>query len=214
MSGKGYEILSLDDLERLKSSDGELTMLPLRRTLDFRAYGVNGWLGEQAGDTVIEPHRETSGQEELYVVVRGRAHFTVGEEELEAGPGTLIHVPGDTFRVAKAAAADTIVLALGAKAGEAWEPGAWDDFFVAFAKQRAGDSTGARALVEDILARDDDWRGAYNAACFEALDGNPDAAFAHLERAVSGDAQAREWARGDADFELLHADPRWQELVG
>jgi len=210
----GYRILSLDDLERLESSDGVLTMLPLRRTLGFRAYGVNGWLGKHAGDTVIEPHRETSGQEELYVVIRGLARFTVGESEFDAVPGTLIHVPGDTFRVASAAEDDTIVLALGAKEGEAWEPGAWDDFFVAFAMQRAGDAAGARALVEEILTRDDDFRGAYNAACFEALEGNADAAFAHLRRALAGDSQVKEWARGDADFASLHADPRWEEIVG
>lgn len=211
----GYEILSLDDLERLESSDGTLTMLPLRRTLGFAAYGVNGWLGKRTGDHVIEPHRETSGQEELYVVVRGRASFTVGEESFEAVPGTLVHVPGGTFRVATAAEDDTIVLALGGKAGEAWEPGAWDDFFVAFAKQRAGDTEEARRLVTEIIARDPDWRGAYNAACFEALAGDPDAAFVHLARAVEAQPhEVKEWARDDADLASLHDDPRWQELVG
>jgi len=37
----GYQVLSLDDLDRLTSTDGELTLLPLRRTVGFRPFGVN-----------------------------------------------------------------------------------------------------------------------------------------------------------------------------
>ena len=73
MTGDGYEILGLDDLERLRSTDGTLLLRPLRRRLGFQPFGLNAWEGELAGDQVIEPHREESGTEELYVVVRGTA---------------------------------------------------------------------------------------------------------------------------------------------
>jgi hypothetical protein len=212
----GYRILALDDLERLGSSDGSLTLMPLRRTLGFRPFGVNAWYGAQTGDEVIERHYERDGDEELYVVVRGRATFTLGEQTVDATAGTLVHAPPGTLRHAVAAAPDTVILAVGAKPGEAWEPAPWEDFFVAFAKLRAGDAAGARALVEDTLARHPDaWQGKYNAACFEALDGNADAAFGYL--AAAHELAPREiagWAAEDPDFASLRDDVRWRELFG
>ena len=210
----GYEILSLDDLERLPSSDGTLTLLPLRRTLGFRPFGVNAWLGARTGDHVIERHFEKDGDEELYVVVRGRATFTVGGDTVDAPAGTLVHLVPGTLREAVAAEDDTLVLAVGAKPGVAWEPAPWEDFHVAFAYRAAGKVAEARALVADTLARHPGaWQGEYNAACFEALEGKDDDAFAHLRRAheLAPDVIAK-YAPGDGDLARLHADPRWQEL--
>lgn len=210
----GYVVLSLDDLDRL--TDGELTLLPLRRTIGFRPFGVNAWLGAHAGDQVIERHREAGGDEELYVVVRGCATFTLGDETFAAPEGTLVHATPGTLREATAAVDDTVVLAMGAEPGKPWHPAAWEDFFVAFAYRAAGRVDEARALVESTLERHPGtWQGPFNAACFEALEGNDDAAFAQLrvgyERAPARLAKA---AAGDDDLARLHSDPRWQELFG
>jgi hypothetical protein len=215
MSDPGYEILSLDDLERLPSSDGSLTLLPLRRTVGFEPFGVNGWLGAKAGDSIIERHREKGGDEELYVVVRGRAKFTVGEETVDAPAGTLVHLPPGTLREAVAAEDDTLVLAAGAKPGEAWEPAPWEDFYVAFAKRQSGSVDEARAIIAETLARHPDaWQGSYNAACFESLEGKDDAAFDHLRRALSLEGDVRAYASEDRDLARLRDDPRWQEVMG
>jgi cupin domain len=212
----GYRVLSLDDLERLKSTDGTLTLLPLRRTVGFRPFGVNAWLGERAGDRVIERHREQDGDEELYVVVRGRARFTLGDETFDAGPGTLVHAPPGTLREAFAAEDDTLVVAVGAKPGKAWEPAPWEDFYVAFAHRTAGQVDEGRALVADTLTRHPGtWQGPFNAACFEALEGDADAAFAHLRTAFDrAPALIAKYAPEDADLAPLRSDPRWQELLG
>ena len=210
----GYRVLSIDDLDRLKSTDGELTLLPLRRTIGFRPFGVNAWLGEHAGDQVIERHREPDGDEELYVVVRGRASFTLGEETFEAPPGTLVHATPGTLREAVAIDDDTVVLAVGAQPGRVWEPAGWEDFYVAFAHRAAGRVDEGRAVVADSLARNPGtWQGPYNAACFEALAGDDDAAFAHL-RVAYGRAPAiiAKHAPDDGDLARLRTDPRWQEL--
>jgi len=183
----GYEILSIDDLEQYPSTAGTQILMPLRRRLGFRPFGVNAWLGQAVDDHVIERHREPDGPEELYVVLRGRATFTLDEETFEAPAGTLVHAPPGTLREATALEAGTVVLAVGAKAGEAFTPSAWEDFAVAFARQRTGDEAGARAALSEGLARDpDNWRGAYNAACFEALAGNREAALEQRRRAVAG----------------------------
>jgi len=212
----GYQVLSLDDLERLTSTDGELTLLPLRRTIGFHPFGVNAWLGANAGDRVIERHREQDGDEELYVVVRGRATFTLGDETFDAPPGTLVHATPGTLREAMAAEDDTVVLAVGAKPGEAWEPAPWEDFYVAFAHRAAGRVDEGRAIVADTLAQHPGtWQGPFNAACFEAVAGDDDAAFEHLRVAVErAPAIIAKYAPDDGDLTRLHGDPRWQELFG
>ncbi|HEX4527706.1 MAG TPA: hypothetical protein VH108_13300 [Gaiellaceae bacterium] len=214
MNDPGYEILSLDDLDRLRSTDGTLLLRPLRRRLGFQPFGVNAWEGEQPGDQVIEPHREASGTEELYVVVRGAARFTLGDESFDAPTGTLVHAPPNTFRSATTLSAGTIVLALGAQAGEAFAPSGWEDFYVAFALLRAGDVHGARATVQEALAREPDaWQGQYNAACFEALAGETDAALHYLRRAVALNPKVIEYAADDDDLSLLREDSRYAQLA-
>ena len=191
----GYEILGLDDLDRLRSADGARFLRPLRRRLGFRPFGINAWEAEQAGDQVIEPHREESGTEELYVVVRGAARFTLGEETFDAPTGTLVHAVPGRFRSATAAVPGTIVLACGAEAGKAFTPSAWEDFYVAFALLGDGETEQSRALVQEVLAREPDaWQGQYNAACFEALAGEADDAFDHLQRAIAMNREVVEYA--------------------
>jgi len=216
VSERGYEILSLDDLDRYSTTPSAPVIMPLRRRLGFRPYGLNCWTATAAGGQLIEGHYERDGTEELYVVVRGRATFTLGEETLDAPAGTLVHAPPGTFRQAVAAEEDTIVLAVGAKAGEAFTPTGWEDFVIAYALRGTGDVEGGRALIREALARDPDaWQGQYNAACFESLAGGAGAAFEHLRRAVAGNAdEVRRHAAEDPDFEPLRADPRWAEVIG
>src|ERR1051325_11189267 len=89
-----YEVLSLDDLERYPAMSGAPVLMPLRRRLGLRAFGLNCRTAG-VGEHVIERHFEREGDEELYVVVRGRARFAVGDDSAEVGPATLVHVlPG------------------------------------------------------------------------------------------------------------------------
>jgi hypothetical protein len=216
VSERGYEILSIDDLDRHPGATHDApVLLPLRRRIGFRPFGVNCWMPQAAGGHVIERHYERDGDEELYVVVRGRATFTVGDETFDATAGTFVHVAPGTLREAIADDEGTVVLALGAEPGKAWEPAPWEDFYVAFAARRAGDVGAARALIAETLARHPDaWQGQYNAACFEALEGEVEAAFVHLRRALElGPPDIRDYVADDGDLAGLHADPRWRELV-
>jgi hypothetical protein len=216
MSGDpGYVVLSIDDLDQFESTDGTLILSPLRRRIGFRPFGVNVWVAHKAGDRVIEEHRERDGPEELYVVLRGTARFQLADEAFDAPAGTFVHAPPNTLRGAIALANDTRVLAMGAKPGEAFTPSEWEDFYVAFAHLRAGDEAGGRAAMNEALAREPDaWEGAYNAACFEALAGNPDAAFAQLRTAIDRNRKEVEpFLDTDADLESLRADPRFAELT-
>jgi hypothetical protein len=207
-----YNVVSLDDIERVPYLGSNL--IPIRYTLGFRPAGTNAWAADTGGQ-LIPPHEETNGDEELYVVVRGRARFTVGEETADAPTGTLVFAIAGVSRTAVAEEDGTIVLAVGATVGEPFVGGNWDTFAVANGKRLAGNADEGRAILQKAIdERPDQWALVYNTACFEALAGNPDAAFEHLRRAIemNGD-EVRPYLEGDSDLDSLQDDPRFQELL-
>jgi hypothetical protein len=215
MSGAGYEILALDDLLRAPNRGSGETLRPLRYHLGYRAHGINVWSAEAAGDKLVPPHEEDSGHEELYVVVRGTARFTVGSETSDLPAGSLLHVHAGTFRVATAAEPNTMILVAGGKGGEAFEPGGWEHTNIAFAMLDAGDVAGGRAVLESTTVPEEYvWGKHYNLACYDAAAGSKDTAFEHLRTAVelNGD-QVMNWLPHDSDLDPLRDDPRFAELA-
>jgi quercetin dioxygenase-like cupin family protein len=212
-----YEVATIDDLEEVPVLQGALRWRPVRRRFGIEAFGVNVFTAEQAGELVIEDHYEREGPEELYVVLRGRATFTLGDgEEVDAPVGTLVFVHPGTHRVATAREPGTAVLGVGAKPGEPFEPSGWEWGAIAFAHLDRGDEEEARRVIEDGVARDpDSWAAQYNLACFEARTGHPEKALEALGRAVEGDPESvRRFATGDEDFASLRDDPRFRKLIG
>jgi hypothetical protein len=89
---------------------------PIRLVLGVRAIGVSAYSAREPGETLVEPHDEAGdgrGHEELYVVISGRARFTLDGEGVDAGPGTLVLVRPGTHREAVATESGTLVLAVG-----------------------------------------------------------------------------------------------------
>jgi len=129
-----YAAAHLSDLPRIPRTDPEdAEWTPIRHVLGIGAFGVNAWHGAEAGATVIEAHDEIpgsdcgcAGHEELYLVIEGRARFTVGGEELDAPTGTLLAVAPHVHRGAVALVDDTTVLAIGSPRGEAYSPAPWE----------------------------------------------------------------------------------------
>ena len=115
------------------ASDAEPDWKPLRHHLGIGAFGVNAWVAPEAGGQVVERHDEApedgdaTGHEELYLVLRGHARFTVGDEEIDAPAGTLVFVADPMLvREAIANAAGTSVLVVGAARGVAFAPSEWE----------------------------------------------------------------------------------------
>src|SRR5262245_63163928 len=101
---------------------------PLRQVLDIGAFGINAFVAKDAGDDVVEEHAEEMlGLEEVYVVLAGRATFTLGDETLDAPSGTVVvvHDPALT-RHARAEEPQTAVLAVGGPRGGVYEPPPWE----------------------------------------------------------------------------------------
>jgi uncharacterized cupin superfamily protein len=78
-----------------------------------------------AGEELIVPHDETTfgGQEELYVVVRGRARFVCDRHAVELGEGEALHVTAEVQREAVALVPSTLLLMVGGIPGKPYERG-------------------------------------------------------------------------------------------
>ncbi len=209
---RGWQSVRLDEIEPIPVVDGTLLWRPLRRTLDVRAFGINAYLAPNAGDDVVEEHTESSlRHEEVYVVVAGRATFTLGDETLDAPTGTVVFIRDPLVkRHARAEEPGTQVLAVGGPREEAYEPSPWEDFFAAEPHRARGDFHAyADALARALEKRPDHPATLYNLACAEALAGRSEDALAHLARALEQKPEWTEMAAKDEDFASLRERPDW-----
>jgi quercetin dioxygenase-like cupin family protein len=210
----GYEVAHIDELEELPINNGEFVWRPIRRRFGITAFGTNAYTGD-AGQRVIEEHSESDNHQEMYVVLRGRATFTLDDDEVDAPAGTIVFLRPNTKRGAIAAEDGTAVLAVGAKPGVVFEPSLWEDVFAANAYADKGEVDRARQLMADLIEQHPDaWQGLFNAACLEARLGDRDRAVEHFERAVELEPEkAREFAKTDSDFDSIRDDPRFVALL-
>jgi tetratricopeptide (TPR) repeat protein len=214
MSDAPWQVTRFDELESIPVAEG-LVWHPVRRRLGIRAFGTNAYTAEGVGGHVVEEHDETKGgggaggHEELYVVVRGHATFTLDGETVDAPAGTLVFIRDPAVRRAAISQADgTLVLAVGGEAGKAFEVSPWEWYFAAMPALRAGRWDEAIALLEDGLRENPGNASTlYNLACAESQAGHADAALAHLAEAVAARPEYVETARRDPDFEAIRDLP-------
>jgi quercetin dioxygenase-like cupin family protein len=208
-----YQVLAIGDVQPLAVLNGTLQWRPLRRTLGVRAFGINAYTAANAGDDVVEEHTEASlGHEEIYLVLNGRATFTVNGETSDVPAGSLIYLSDPALkRHAAAAEPNTTVLAIGGKPGEAFTPSAWEHYFAADAAAKKGDLDGAYELLMTGLAEHPGNTSIlYNAACYRALAGRGDEAIELLSQAFAGDPDGvRTWSDGDSDLDSIRDRPDW-----
>ena len=135
----GWEAVHVDELDRIPVAG--VVWRPLRHRLGIGAFGTNVYSAEAVGEQIVEDHDESSlGHEEMYVVLRGRATFTIGGEALDASVGTVVFIRDPSLRrVAVADTADTLVLAVGNAVGKAYEPSQWEEKFFRLAGREPGD---------------------------------------------------------------------------
>jgi hypothetical protein len=111
-------IVALDEIPRAaEPCDPALDWRPVRDHLGISSFGVNAFLGAAPGDRVVELHDETGGHEELYVVVRGAARFTIDGTDHELSAGSLVVVAPGSRREAFATEPGTAVLVVGGVPG-------------------------------------------------------------------------------------------------
>ncbi|MFN2466596.1 MAG: tetratricopeptide repeat protein [Gaiellaceae bacterium] len=196
-----FEVARLDELERIPVEHG-LEWRPIRRRFGIAAFGTNAYTAANVGDWVVEEHSESTGHEELYLVVSGRARFTVDGEELDAPAGTIVFLGDPALqRGAIAEEPGTVVLAAGGKPGEPFAPSPWEWYFEAYAAEGAGDAERALAIMRDGLRElPDNASMLYHCACILARTGRLDEARADLRRAIELRPDLAERARSDDDL--------------
>ena len=213
MSAPRYEIVEIAGVESLPGP-GSLRWTPLRRRLGFTAVGLNAYTASEVGQDVVEEHTEGNlGHEEIYLVLAGRATFTLEGEQHDVPAGSLVHLPDrDVRRYAVAAEPGTTVLAIGGKPGS-HEISAWEYSFAAYGYLKEGDPERGLEVLREGLAEkgEDNARLLYDLACLESLAGKTEEAIGHLVRAVElddGDTLVKH-AADDPDLDAIRDDPRF-----
>ena len=113
----GYSKVNVHDLEGA-GPGGAVKFV--RRELGVAAFGIN-WI-ELPPDAVGREHDESdSGQEEVYVVVRGSGVYRVDDEELAVREGDVLRFDHTTTRCPVAGPSGMTLLAVGAPPG-AYQP--------------------------------------------------------------------------------------------
>jgi tetratricopeptide (TPR) repeat protein len=202
-------VAHIDELDAIELPDG-FVWRPIRRHFDIRAFGVNAYNAREVGGHIIEEHTESRLEhEEIYLVLRGRALFTVDGNEHELGAGQLVFLRDPQLRRgAVALEEDTVVLALGGKPGEAHVVSAWEAMFASVPASRAENWPEAiRIHVEALEEHPEHPALLYNLACMEARGGHHLDALLHLQRAAELEPKWAEYARKDSDFAAIMGEP-------
>jgi len=211
------KVARIADIEPIPVVGGELQWRPVRRTLGIEAFGINAYTAD-AGAMVVEEHDETGAgaghHQELYVVVTGRATFTVDGESFDAPVGTCVFLDDPKERRGARAAEDgTTVLAIGGVRGQAFRVSPWEFAFAAvpaWDAQRYGEAK--KLLQEGLELHPGNTSLLYDLACVEALMGDKDDALEHLREAAAN-PRLREHALTDSDFDSLRDDPRFSAAL-
>jgi tetratricopeptide (TPR) repeat protein len=185
--------------------------VPIRRRLGIAAFGVNAYRAVRDGDTVIEDHVESPGQEELYVVIKGGARFTIDEESVDAaqGDGVFVARP-ESRRHAVALEDDTVVLAIGGWRGRAYHSLPWEPIYLARGAMREGDwARAAETLEREAGEHRETAIIRFRLACCYARLGEEEVALEELRRAIEVDPEIRVRAEAEEAFETLRQRQDW-----
>ena len=124
-----YSVARLDEMEEI--DDGREPYRAVRHHLGITAFGVTAWTGRSVGDRILNEHDEADTDtgdrnEELYLVLEGRARFELDGEPVDAAAGTFVFVEPDVKRTAFAEEAGTTIVAVGATAGKPYQAVGWE----------------------------------------------------------------------------------------
>jgi len=206
-----YRVATIEELHDIAYRQGT-HMRPVRHHLGITAFGTNAWTAADAGDRLMPEHQEDEGNEELYIVVRGRARFEIDGDAVDAPQGTLVFVRPEGSRTAFAEEAGTTVLAVGSKVGQPFEVGGWEVWAEFHPAYEAGDYEAVIDRARTTLEASGYASPLYNLACCEALAGRTEDAIGHLRIAFERRPSLRDVAKEDTDLDALRHDPAFREL--
>ena len=210
-----YAVAHLDEIEEM--NDGRCPSRPVRHHLGITAFGVNAWTARAAGDRIINEHDESEpdSNEELYLVLSGRATFELDGDRVVAPVGTFVFARPGVKRTAIAEEAGTTIIAVGGTPGMAYEPDGWELWAPLQPLYAAGKYAEAADRGRLIAEAHPQYGGLfYNVACCESAAGRTADAVGHLRQAIAMSERFRAYATDDSDFDPIREEPAFIELMG
>jgi len=214
MANERFQIVRLDEVEGY-ADEGRPRWHMIRTMLGIESFGINAWRSTEAGQEIIGEHDElgagAGGHEELYLVLGGRATFTIDGERVAAPAGSIVYVEAPaTRRSAVADEAATTILVIGGRPGAAFTVSPWERSAEALRFWKTGEWGRAIEVLEGQLAEDPaNANVLYNLACAESRDGRADPALEHLRRACELEPRFVANAQTDPDLEAVRNDSRF-----
>jgi tetratricopeptide (TPR) repeat protein len=209
-----YAVAQLEDIEEL--NDGREPFRPIRHHFGITSFGVNAWTARQAGDRIINEHDESDpdADEELYLVVSGRAMFELDGDRVPAPTGTFVFAPPGVKRTAFAEEPNTTLIALGGTPGKAYDANGWELWASLTPLYNAGEYAEAADRGRELVEAYPQYGGLlYNLACVESLAGRTGDAIEHLRLAIDHSETSRAYAKDDSDFDPIREEPAFKELI-
>jgi len=209
-----FRVLRLDEVEG-HAEEGRPRWHMIRSVLGIESFGINAWRATEQGQAIIGDHDEVGpgagGHEELYLVLSGRATFTLDGERVPAPAGSIVFVKDPHVR--RSAVADeamTEILVIGGRPGAAFTVSPWERSAEALRFWSTGEWERAIEILEAQLAQDPlNPNVLYNLACAESRGGRGDDAIGHLRRAVELAPQFASLAQDDVDLAPIRGDGRF-----
>jgi tetratricopeptide (TPR) repeat protein len=211
----GFAVAHLDEID--EQADARCLFRPVRHYFGITGFGVTAWTAHAAGDLIIDEHDEgdPTSDEELFLVMRGRATFELNGEQIDAPTGTLIFAPPRAKRMAFATAPDTTIMAIEGTPGQAYEARGWEVWAPLVPLYEAGEyAQVADRLRVAVEASPKYPMLIFNLACCESMTGKTADALEHLRQAIDMSDEFRATAQSDSDLDPIRDQPAFKQLVG
>jgi cupin domain len=207
-----YSVTRFDAIDEI--DDGGAPYRPLRAHFGIASFGVSSFTGRNPGDRIINEHSEEDDQEELYLVLQGRATFELDGERVDAPAGTLVFAAPGVKRSAFAEEDGTTVVVVGGKPGKVYEVLGFEVWAPFNPLYEAGDYAAAADQARGVIERHPDAPGAFFClACCEARAGRAEDAARHLRHALERSERLRGLARRNPDLDPIRDRPEIAELL-
>lgn len=113
-----FTVMRIDDMEAIYGG----AFKRARASVGVSAFGMQVIDMPPNVDQYPEHDHAETGQEEVYIVLRGACEFEIGGEVVALGPESILRVAADTRRKLYTRAEGVRLLALGGVPGQAYEP--------------------------------------------------------------------------------------------
>ena len=207
-----YSVIRFDAIDEIEGDGAPYR--PVRRHFGIASFGVSSFSGRKSGDRIINEHSEEDDQEELYLVLQGRATFELDGERVDAPAGTFVFCEPGVKRTAFAEEVGTTVVVVGGKPGKVYEVLGFEVWAPFQPFYEAGDYAGAADRSRSVIEAQPEALGAFFClACCEALAGRADEAAQHLRHALERSERLRGLARRNSDLDSIRDRPEIAELL-